>query len=76
MKFVIEVFDRETEELRDEIELPVGCDDQLTRIMGWIEEQRGDEGYNLSTEQLAKIAQLAGRRLDEPAHLYQLTCNL
>lgn len=76
MKYVVEIFDRETEELLDEVELPADCDDQLSQIMGWTEAQRGDEGYNLSAKQLAEVAHLAGRRLDEPAHLYQLTCNL
>lgn len=75
MKYIIEVFDKETELLAFEIVLPDGCDAQLAAIMGWSTPQRGDEGYNLSAEQMVAIEKLAGRHFHEENYIFQLTCN-
>ncbi|WP_349306218.1 hypothetical protein [Pseudomonas sp. Seg1] len=63
MKYTVEAFDKETEFLAFEIDLPNGCDVLLAEIMNWSSPQRGDEGYNLSLAQLAAIEVLAGRRI-------------
>lgn len=76
MKYIIEAFDKETEFLDFEINLPDGCDSQLADIMGWSAPQRGDEGYNLSFTQIEAIEALASRKFYDQKHIFQLTCNL
>ncbi len=76
MKYVIEAFDKDSEFLDFEIELPDGCEAQLAEIMNWASPQRGDEGYNLSDTQLSSIELLAGRRFYDANHIFQLTCNV
>ncbi|MBL0840969.1 hypothetical protein E3Z27_04680 [Pseudomonas mediterranea] len=76
MKYIIEAFDKESDFLAFEIELPEGCDSQLAQIMGWSAAQRGDEGYNLNANQAAAIEALAGRQFYDADHLFQLTCNI
>ncbi|WP_246882139.1 DUF7683 domain-containing protein [Pseudomonas chlororaphis] len=76
MRYTVEAFDKETEFLAFEINLPNGCDAQLVEIMEWASPQRGDEGYNLSRGQLAAIEKLVGRAFYDPGYIFQLTCNL
>jgi hypothetical protein len=76
LKFTIEVFDRKTELLESEIDLPEGCDAQLSEIMGWSCPQRGDEGYDLNRDQASAIETLAGREFFDDRHICQLTCNV
>jgi hypothetical protein len=76
LKFTIEVFDRKTELLESEIDLPEGCDAQLSEIMEWSEPQRGDEGYDLNRDQASAIKTLAGREFFDDRHICQLTCNV
>jgi hypothetical protein len=76
MKYTVEAFDKETEFLAFEMDLPDGCDAQLARIMGWAAPQRGDEGYDLNPQQLEAIELLAGRRFDDSEYQFQLTCNV
>ncbi|MEN4751345.1 hypothetical protein ABEH28_16500 [Pseudomonas sp. Ps21-P2] len=76
MKYIVEVFDRESELLELEISLPEGCDADLSDIMGWLNPQRGDEGYNLNPQQALAIEALAGRKFFDDRHICQLTCNV
>ncbi|MBD8706999.1 MULTISPECIES: DUF7683 domain-containing protein [unclassified Pseudomonas] len=76
MKYIVEVFDRESELLELEINLPEGCDADLSDIMGWLNPQRGDEGYNLNPQQALAIEALAGRKFFDDRHICQLTCNV
>jgi len=76
LKYTIEAFDKETELLAFEIDLPDGCDSQLNSIMGWSTPQRGDEGYDLNIEQAAALEALAGRNFYDKVHIFQLTCNI
>jgi hypothetical protein len=76
LKYIVEAFDRSSEFLVFEIELPENCDAQLKQIMGWSTPQRGDEGYNLSPSQAAAIEALAGKRFYDDDHVFQLTCNI
>uniref|UniRef100_UPI0013CE5162 DUF7683 domain-containing protein n=1 Tax=Pseudomonas viridiflava TaxID=33069 RepID=UPI0013CE5162 len=52
MKYLLEAFDKKTEFLAFEKEIPAGNDERLKNIMGWTFEQWGDEGYNLDASQL------------------------
>ncbi|MNE99633.1 hypothetical protein D3C80_1983410 [compost metagenome] len=76
MKYIIEAFDKETELLAFEVELPDGCDAQLAAIMSWSSPQRGDEGYDLSATQMVAIEALAGRQFSDQNYIFQLTCNV
>lgn len=76
MQYTVEVFDRDTELLVSEINLPEGCNAQLSEIMGWSSPQRGDEGYDLNPEQASAIEALAGREFLDDSHIFQLTCNV
>jgi hypothetical protein len=76
MKYTIEAFDKNTDALAFDINLPDGCDSQLSEIMGWSTPQRGDEGYDVTAEQAAAIEALASRRFYDNDHIFQLTCNI
>ena len=76
MKYIIEAFDKETELLAFEVDLPDGCDAQLAAIMGWLSPQRGDEGYDLNATQKVAIEALAERKFDDQNYIFQLTCNV
>lgn len=76
MIYVVEAFDKESESLAFEIELPEGCETQLAKIMNWTSPQRGDEGYNLTDTQLSSIEVLAGKRFKNDKYIFQLTCNV
>lgn len=76
MNYIIEAFDKITESLAFEIELPEGCDEKLAAIMGWSFLQRGDEGYDLDFSQIEAIEKLADRSFYDNDHIFQLTCNV
>ena len=76
MKYIIEAFDKETGFLAFEIELPEGCDSHISEIMGWATTPRGEEGYNLSANQIAAIEKVAGRQFYDSSSIFQLTCNI
>ena len=76
MKYIVEAFDKETEFLAFEVDLPEGCDTELAAIMNWTSAQRGDEGYNLSSAQVEAIEKLASRQFYDQNHIFQLTCNV
>ncbi|NUU35054.1 hypothetical protein [Pseudomonas sp. C2B4] len=75
MIYVIEAFYRDNELLAFEEELPAGKDQEVKRIMGWTAEQQGWEGYNLTNEQLGALENLLGKKIYDPAYLFQLSCN-
>ncbi|WP_434696836.1 hypothetical protein J3P89_04700 [Pseudomonas sp. Z1-14] len=76
MKYIVEAFDRSSEFLAFEVELPENCDVRLKQIMGWTAPQRGDEGYDLSPSQAAAIEALVGKEFYDDDHIFQLTCNV
>lgn len=76
MIYVIEAFDKKTELLAFEEELPNGYDKELKAIMGWTADQQGWEGYNLTTEQLDALEEILGKKIYNPAFLFQLSCNV
>jgi hypothetical protein len=76
LKYIIEAFDKKTEFLAFEVELPEGCDSHIAEIMRWSMPPRGDEGYNLTVSQIAAIEALASRQFYDNDHIFQLTCNI
>lgn len=74
--YTVEAFDKQTESLAFEVNLPDGCDAQLAEIMGWSAPQRGDEGYDLDATQIAALEVLANRQFYDSDHVFQLTCNV
>lgn len=76
MKYIIEAFDKETEFLNFEVELPDGIDSQIAEIMVWSTPPRGEEGYDLNANQIAAIEELAGRTFYDTNNDFQLTCNI
>ncbi|MGF6285116.1 DUF7683 domain-containing protein [Pseudomonas silensiensis] len=76
MIYVIEAFDKKTELLAFEEELPNGYEKELKAIMGWTTDQQGWEGYNLTTEQLDSLEEILGKKIYNPSFLFQLTCNV
>jgi hypothetical protein len=76
MIYVIEAFDKKTELLAFEEELPKGYDKELRAIMGWTKDQQGWEGYNLTTEQLDALEEILGKKIYDPTYQFQLTCNV
>ncbi|WP_095125627.1 hypothetical protein [Pseudomonas sp. Irchel s3a12] len=75
MIYRIEAFDRKTEFLVFEEELPPGFDENLAAIMSWSSKQQGWEGYDLSNDQLASLEKLIGKNVFDPKYTFQLTCN-
>lgn len=76
MNYIVEAFDKKTEILDFEVELPENCDFQVAEIMGWSTPPRGDEGYNLSASQIAAIEELVSRQFYNQNYIFQLTCNI
>lgn len=62
LTYTAEAFDKQSELLAFEVNLPNGCDAQLAKIMGWSAPQHGDEGYNLDATQIAALEVLANRQ--------------
>lgn len=76
MKYIIEAFEKESELVVFEVNLPEGSGSQLAQIMGWSVPQRGDEGYDLTPSQAAAIEVLASKQFYDRNHVFQLTCNV
>jgi|GEM_PF-903238 len=70
--YVIEAFDKETEFLAFEEELPNGYDEQLKAIMGWTSSQQGWEGHNLTRAQLSALEEILGKDIYDSAYLFHL----
>ncbi|MFP6832575.1 MAG: hypothetical protein VB998_12115 [Pseudomonas sp.] len=75
MIYRIEAFDRKTEFLVFEEELPPGCDENLAAIMNWSSKQQGWKGYDLSNDQLVSLEKLIGKNAFDPKYTFQPTCN-
>lgn len=75
MEYRVEAFDRQTESLAFEVELPAACDEQLKLLMGWMVEQQGWEGYDLSAAQLVVLEEISGKKFDISVYDFQLTVN-
>ncbi|MFJ3369007.1 hypothetical protein [Pseudomonas sp. NPDC086251] len=76
MRYLVEAFDKATELLVFDVELPSGCDQRLKEIMGWMAPQQGWEGYELSAAHLIKLGDLSGRTFDASSYNFQLTVNI
>jgi len=74
MKHVIEVFDRNSEELILSVDIPQHRTESLKILMNW--QQPGDEfdGYDLSDEQIKVLEDWTGERLLNKQLMVQLVC--
>ena len=75
MKYVIEAFDKTSELLVFEFDIPAIHDEQVKVIMEWTTEQQGWEGYDLRADQLVALDKLANENFDTSAYDFQLTVN-
>ncbi|QLL13799.1 DUF7683 domain-containing protein [Pseudomonas chlororaphis] len=75
MKFLVEAFDKETELLVFDVELPADCDERVKEIMGWTVDPQGWEGYDLTAVQLTEFEKITERKFDLSAYDFQLTAN-
>ena len=73
--YLIEAFDKETELLAFEEQVPNGFDEQVKRIMGWTADQQGWEGYDLTRTQLSALEEIMEKNIYDPAYIFQLSCN-
>lgn len=76
MIYIIEAFDRVSEFLVFEEQLPKEYDQELKAIMGWTSDQQGREGYDLTSEQLEALEGILGKKIHNPALIFQLSCNV
>ncbi|AJO76020.1 MULTISPECIES: hypothetical protein [Pseudomonas] len=75
MKYLVEAFDKKTELLVFDVELPVGCDERVKEIMGWAVDPQGWEGYDLSAVQLTEFEKITEKKFDRSVYDFQLTAN-
>ncbi|RON10730.1 hypothetical protein BK659_04250 [Pseudomonas brassicacearum] len=74
MKHVIEVFDKQTEELLLSVEVPNSRQEELTKLMGWQNPEDEFDGYDLSPEQVETLEGWTGKILRGMDHIVQLVC--
>ncbi|KOY02948.1 DUF7683 domain-containing protein [Pseudomonas nunensis] len=74
MKHVIEVFDRETEELLLSVEVPDSRHQALRALMNWQQPDDEFDGYDLSPEQIRVLEDWTGKSLMSANHIVQLVC--
>lgn len=68
----LEIFDAQTEEFLECIEIPAVYKQDLFILMGWQKAEDELYGYNLSPRQLEVIGTWVGRDLSSPLWLVQL----
>ncbi|WP_339526986.1 DUF7683 domain-containing protein [Pseudomonas sp. EL_65y_Pfl2_R96] len=74
MKHVIEVFDKQTEELLLSVEIPRNRHDKLAKLMDWQTVEDEFDGYDLSPEQVQTLEAWTGKSLKDANHIVQLVC--
>jgi len=74
MNYVIEVFDKNTEELIFEIAIPDGNFDSLKAIMGWSSIEDSYYGYDLDRPQLSRLEALLGKEIFDLRYDFQMGC--
>jgi hypothetical protein len=73
MKHVIFIFDIESEELLESIEIPASRKKALAELMDWQEPEDEIYGYDLSAHQLRVLEDWTGRKIVAPGRLAQLS---
>lgn len=74
MKHVIEVFDRQTEDLLISVEVPESRNEALKTLMNWKQLDDEFDGYDLSPEQVRVLEGWTGKSLTGANHIVQLVC--
>jgi hypothetical protein len=74
MKHVIEVFDRQTEELLLSVEIPGSRHEELKKLMNWQQPEDEFDGYDLSPEQVKILEDWTEKSLMGEGHIVQLIC--
>jgi hypothetical protein len=72
MKHVIFIFDIETEELLERIEVPASRKKELADLMAWLEPEDEIYGYDLSVQQSHVLEEWTGRKINAPGRIAQL----
>ncbi len=74
MKHVIEIFDRQTEDILLSVEVPESRHEALKTLMDWQQPSDEFDGYDLSPEQIRVLEDWTGRSLMGANHIVQLVC--
>lgn len=72
MKHIIDIFDADTEEHVESIDIPVYRKKALSTLVGWHEPEDEMYCYDLSAQQLIVIEEWAGRKIGAPDRIAQL----
>ena len=73
MMHTISAFDKTTELMVFEVEIPVKNLPELKVIMAWTEPEDEIFGYDLSSEQLQKLEELLGQKIYDQRYDFQLS---
>ncbi|WP_282365137.1 hypothetical protein [Pseudomonas sp. PS01297] len=73
MTHTISAFDKTTELMVFEIEIPQKNLPELKDIMAWTEPEDEIFGYDLSSEQLQKLEELLGQKIYDQRYDFQLS---
>jgi hypothetical protein len=74
MKHVIEIFDKETEELLKTVEVPPERKSELADLMGWKAPEDEIYGYDLTSAQLRVLEVWTKTQFSEAQYIIQLAC--
>ncbi|KAA0996739.1 hypothetical protein FQ192_02930 [Pseudomonas sp. ANT_J12] len=74
MKHVVEVFDRQTEDLLLTVDVPASRREALRTLMNWQQPDDEFDGYDLSPEQIKVLEDWTGKPLMGANHIVQLVC--
>ncbi|MBA4360347.1 hypothetical protein HP062_27585 [Pseudomonas sp. B14-6] len=74
MKHVIEVFDRQTEDLLLTVEVPASRRKDLRVLMNWQQPDDEFDGHDLSAEQVKVLEDWTGKSLMGANNIVQLVC--
>lgn len=74
MKHVIEVFDRETENLLRTVEIEARHTVALKELMNWVKPEDEFDGDDLTEEQIKTLEKWTGQKLLNVNHIVQLVC--
>lgn len=73
MSHTISAFDKMTELMVFEIEIPQQNHPKLKEIMGWTEPEDEIFGYDLSSRQIQLLEELLGQRVYDQRYIFQLS---
>lgn len=74
MKHVIEVFDRQTEDLLLTVDVPGSRRKALRVLMNWLQPDDEFDGHDLSPEQVKVLEDWTGKSLMGANNIVQLVC--